>query len=70
MTQLKRLSDAMLLLAIAFLVVAIVGPSWAYWVAGFCLLDSVVLNAVRRRRIKVTRAARQPGGKDVSSSAS
>jgi hypothetical protein len=57
-TTLKRGSDAMLLLAIVFLVVAIVGPSWAYGVAGACLVASVVLTVLRRRRGKAAKAAR------------
>jgi hypothetical protein len=46
---LRLASDGMLLLAIVLLVVAVVGPSWAYGAAGCSLLASVVLTVVRRR---------------------
>jgi type IV secretory pathway VirB2 component (pilin) len=46
---LRLASDGMLLLAIVLLVVAVVGPTWAYGAAGFSLLGSVVLTVVRRR---------------------
>ena len=59
MKALKHFSDGMLLLAVVFLVVGIVGPVWAYWVAAFCLVDSFVLTWMRRRAQKTRRAARQ-----------
>lgn len=58
MKGLKRGSDALLLLAVVLLVVAIVGPSWAYGVAAGCLVASVVLTVLRRRRSKAAKAAR------------
>jgi len=59
---LKRASDVMLLLAIALLVVAIVGPLWAYAAAALCLVASVVLTVLHRRRAKVAKAARKAAG--------
>ena len=58
MKALKHASDGMLLLAIVLVVVALFGPSWAYWVAAFCLVDSVVLTVVRRRAQAARKAAR------------
>lgn len=55
MTALKRLSDALLVLAVVLVVVALVGPSWVWWVAGFCLLDAVVVAVWRRRALKAAR---------------
>ena len=50
MRALKLASDGMLLLALVFLVVAVVASAaWAYAVAVFCLVDSIVLTVVRRR---------------------
>lgn len=62
MKGLKHLSDALLLLSLVLLVVAVLGPSWAYWVAGFCLLGSVVATWQRRRSLKTARAQRKPAG--------
>jgi Flp pilus assembly protein TadB len=56
--QLKVASDGMLLLAVVFLVVAVVGPTWAYWVAALCLVDAVVLTVLRRRSQAARRQAR------------
>ena len=58
MKALKLASDGMLLLALVFLVVAVVGPTWAYGVAAFCLVGSLVLTVLRRRRQAARRSAR------------
>jgi hypothetical protein len=56
---LKLASDAALLLALLFLVVAVVGSAaWAYAVAGLCLVTSVVLTVRRRRAQAARRTAR------------
>ena len=49
MKALKRGSDALLLVAIAFLVVALLGPAWAYVVAAVCFAGSVAVTLLRRR---------------------
>ena len=59
MKALKLGSDGALLLALVFLVVAVVVSAvWAYAVAGCLLVGSVVLTVVRRRAQKARRAAR------------
>jgi hypothetical protein len=55
--QLKLASDGMLLLAVVFLVVALVGPAWAYGVAALCLVAAVVLTVLRRRSQAARRRA-------------
>ena len=59
MKALKHASDGMLVLAIVLVVVALFGPDWAYWVAAFCLVDSVGLTVLRRRVLASRKAARQ-----------
>lgn len=59
MKALKTVSDGMLVLAVVFAVVAMVGPSWAWWVAAFCLVDSVVATVWRRRVAKAARAGQR-----------
>ena len=51
----KRASDALLVLAVVLLVVAVAGPSWAYPVAGACLVGAVVCTVARRRLRKALR---------------
>ena len=58
MKALRRISDGMVVLALVFAVVALLGPSWAWWVAGFCLLDSVVATVLHRRSVKARKAER------------
>jgi hypothetical protein len=55
--QLKVVSDAMLVLAVVFAVVALVGPSWAWYVAAFCLVDAVAATVLKRRAAKVGKTA-------------
>jgi hypothetical protein len=52
--RLKYASDGLLLLALVLLVVAVLGPTWAYLAAAVCLVGSVVLT-VRRRRVQAAR---------------
>ena len=58
MRQLKVASDGMLLLAVVFLVVALVGPAWVYGLAALCLVAAVVLTVLRRRTQAARRSAR------------
>ncbi len=62
MTQLKRLSDGLLVLALVFVVVALFGYTWAWYVAAFCFVDSMVAARLRRRAAKAAKArkASQP----------
>ena len=54
---LKAISDGLLVLAFVFAGVALLGPSWAWYAAAFCLLDSVVATTWRRRALKAARAS-------------
>ena len=57
MKHLKTISDAMLVLAFVFAGVAMLGPSWAWWVAAFCLVDAVAATVLKRRAAKARKAA-------------
>lgn len=50
MKALKRLSDGLLVLALVLVVVALVGPTWVWWLAAACLAGSVAASVVRGRR--------------------
>ncbi|MFN2537260.1 MAG: hypothetical protein ABR549_03790 [Mycobacteriales bacterium] len=67
MKGLRAASDLMLVLALGFVVVALVGPAWASWVAAFCLLDAVVLTVVRRRVQAARKAVRVDKGRSTAS---
>lgn len=54
---LKRWSDALLLLAIAFVVIGVVGPAWAYAVAAVLFVASVAVTSAKRRRAKARKGA-------------
>ena len=58
MKGLKYGSDGLLLLALVLLVVAVLGPVWAYAAAAVCLVGSVVLTVLRRRAQAARRQAR------------
>ncbi|MCU1601163.1 MAG: hypothetical protein JWO22_1872 [Frankiales bacterium] len=57
MKAFKAVSDALLALAVVFAVVALFGHTWAWYVAAFCLLDSIVAARFRRRAAKAAKAA-------------
>jgi len=54
-TVLKRLSDALLVLAVFLAIAAVFGPTWLWWAAASCLLGSFVLAGLRRRAAKAAR---------------
>ena len=51
------ISDAMLVLAFVFAGVALLGPSWAWYVSAFCLVDSVAATWLKRRAVKARKTA-------------
>jgi hypothetical protein len=55
--QLKMISDAMVVLAFGFAGIALLGPSWAWYVSAFCLVDAVAATVLKRRAVKAKKTA-------------